>query len=149
MTGVDELDLYAGDARQHGHWSVVADGLKPIERASGIDRCVQRQGGRVLRVPMTVCLTRILLLDMRRVGQHERAQVLRARRAEHTPAEPLRDQPRQIAAVVEMRVGEHDRIDARRIDRERRPVAEAQLLQPLKQATVDEDAMLAKVEEMF
>jgi len=48
-----------------------------------------------------------------------------------------------------MRVGQHDGIDARRIDRERRPVAEAQLLQTLKQAAVDRDAMLAKVEEMF
>ena len=109
--GVDELDL---DSRHDGHRAVVADRLQPVERAGGVELGVERQRRSVLRVAVLVGLPRVFFLDVRGVGQHERAQIARARRAEHAPAKALGDEPRQVAAVIEVRVREDDRVDPRR-----------------------------------
>ena len=98
---------------------------------------------------MPVRLPRVLFLDARRVRQHERAQVARARRAEDAAAKALADQPRQVAAVIEMRVREDDGVDRAGRDRERGPVAQPQLLEALEQAAVDENAMVAEIEQML
>ena len=98
---------------------------------------------------MAVGVARVFFLNVRGVGQDERAQIARARRAEDAAAKSAADQPRQIAAVIEMRVREDHRVDALGIDRQRRPVAEPQLLQALKETAVDEHAVAAEVEQMF
>ena len=69
-----------------------------------------------------------------------RAEILGAGGAEHAAAKAAGDQPRQIAAVIEMRVRQHDGVDVGRRDRQSLPVALAQLLEPLEQPAVDENA---------
>ena len=55
------------------------------------------------------------------------------------PSKPVLDQQRQIAAVIEMGVGEDHRLNVARVDGKRRPVLEAQRLEALKQAAVDQE----------
>ena len=141
MARVDEIDL---DARSDRNRAVVADRLQPLERPGGIDLRVERQRRAVLRVVVPVRLARVLFLNVRRVGQHQRAEIPGARRAEHASPKALRDEPRQIAAVIEVRVRQDDRIDPRRIDRKRCPVALPQLLETLKEAAVDENPTVAE-----
>ena len=83
------------------------------------------------------------------VRQHDPAEVLRARRAEDTSAEPVRDEPRQIADVIEVGVRQHDGVDLGRGDRQILPVALAQLLQPLEQPGVDQNLLRAGVEQIL
>ena len=56
------------------------------------------------------------------------------------PRKPCADEPRQVAAVIEVRVRQHDGVDVGRANRQRLPVALAQLLESLEQAAVDEHA---------
>ena len=88
---------------------------------------------------MTVGVLRVFFLNATRVWQHDAAQILGPRRAEDAAPETLRDQAREIAAVIEVRVRQHDRRDVRRLDRQVAPVALAQLLEPLEQPAVDQD----------
>ena len=92
---------------------------------------------------------RVLLLKARRVGQDQRAEISRRRRREHLAAEALSDEPRQVAAVIEMGVRQNDGVDASGIDGERRPVPETELFETLKETAVDENAVLAEIEEML
>ena len=146
MSRVDEFDFYTGD---DWHGAVVANRLQPVERASGIDLRVERLRGDVLRVAVLVRLPRILFLNVRRIREHERAQVVRARSAEDAAPKALADQPRQVPTVIEMRMREDDRVDPRRLERKRRPVAMPQLFEPLKEAAVDEKPVAADIEEML
>ena len=53
----------------------------------------------------------VLLLDVPRIGQHDRAQVAGGGGAVHRAVEPLLDQERQPAGVVDVRVTQHHAID--------------------------------------
>src|ERR1051325_2462967 len=86
---------------------------------------------------------------MRRVRQHERAQIPCARRAEDAPAIPLRDETRQVTTMIEMGVCEDDGVDFRRVQRQRRPVSKAELLQSLEESAIDEDLSSVHVEEVL
>src|SRR5580765_193078 len=86
---------------------------------------------------------------MRGVGQHQRAELAGPWGTESPALEALRDEPGQVPAVVEMCVCQHDGIDSGRVHRQRGPVAETQLFQTLKQSTVDQHAMIAKVQQML
>lgn len=48
-----------------------------------------------------------------------------------------------------MSMREDDRVDPRRVDRKGRPVAQPQLFEALKEAAVDENPMVAEIEQMF
>ena len=54
-------------------------------------------------------------------------------------AKALRDEPRQVSAMVKMRVGQHNRVDLGRWNWKGLPVPFAQFLQTLKEARVNED----------
>ena len=97
----------------------VADGLKTRQRPGGVERRVERQRGRVLAVALAVGVTGVFFLNVRRIRQHERAQFMRAWRAENLPAKALRDEPRQVATVIEVRVCQHDGVDLRRVEARR------------------------------
>lgn len=146
MAGVDEFDLDAGHDR---HGALVADRLELRERPGRVYLRIQGQRGMMLRVPTPVGGTGVFFLDPRRVGKHERAQVLRRRRAEDAAAESLRNEPGQEAAMVQMRVGQDDRVDAGRVERQGGPVPKAKLLQALEQSAVDEHTMVADIQQMF
>ena len=51
--------------------------------------------------------------------------------------------------MIEMGMREDDRVDPRRGNRERGPVAMPKLFEALKEAAVDEDPMVAEIEQMF
>ena len=103
----------------------------------------------MLRVLMPVGVPGIFFLDVRRIGEHQGAEVACAGGAEDSALEALRDEPRQVAAVVEVGVGEDDRVDARRVDRQRLPVPFAQLLEPLEQPAVDQHTVCARLDQIL
>ena len=111
VTGVDEVDF---DAVGDRHRPVVADRLQQRERAERVGFGVERQRRRVLRVAVAVGVLRVFFLNPARVGQHDAAEILGAGRAEDAAPEALRDEARQIAAVIEVRVRQHDGRDVRR-----------------------------------
>ena len=100
-------------------------------------------------VSVLVGVAGLFFLEVRRIGQHDRAQVARARRAEDPAAKSLRDEPREVAAVIEVGMRQHHGVDARGVDRKRRPVPLPQLLEPLKQPAVHEHAMAAEIDQML
>ncbi len=146
MAGRQEVEL---DARCDGYFAVESDRLQLHQGARGIVARIQRQSRVMLRVPLPICLACILFLDVCGIGQHHRTQILRAWRAEDTAAKSIRDEPRQIAAMVEMGVREDNRVDAAGGKRQRLPVAFPQFLQALEEPAVDEDAHAGGVKEVF
>ena len=64
-----------------------------------------------------------LHLELRRVQQDEPGKLGCRRRAHDRAAEPLRDEQRQQAAVVEVGMGEDDRVERRRVEAERDAIA--------------------------
>ena len=98
---------------------------------------------------LLICLARVLFLNFRRIGEHQRAEVLGAWRAEHAPPKASSDQSRQVTAVIEVCVRQDQRVNGRRRNRERLPVAIAQFLESLEQAAIDEDSMGAEVEQVL
>ena len=100
-------------------------------------------------ISLPIRALRIFFLQLRGVRKHDAREIRGGRRAEDAALEALRDQPRQIAAVIEMRVRQDDRLDRVSANGQRLPVALAQVLQSLKQPAIDEDAVTVHFEEMF
>src|SRR5258708_14186322 len=90
---------------------------------------------------------RVFFLETAGIGQDDLAEILRPLRTEHAAAEALRDQPRQVAAMIEMRVREDDRLDAGSRNRQILPVPLAHLLQPLEQPGIDHDSRAVRLSE--
>ena len=65
----------------------------------------------MLRVALAVGALGVFFLQLRRVGEHDPRELGGGRRAEDPAAETLADEPRQKAAVIEMRVRQDDRAD--------------------------------------
>ena len=146
MAGVDELDVDAVDER---HRLVERNRLQLRQRAKRIRFAVERQRRVVPRVVQPVRFARILFLKARRVGQHQLAQVGRARRAEDAAVIPVGHEPRQVAGVIEMRVRQNGRREIRGIERQRLPVAQPQFLETLEQAAIDQDFLAAGLEQVL
>ncbi len=98
---------------------------------------------------MAVGEVRVLLLQMPTVGQQNVAKVAGRTGAMDRPLESVANEERQTARVVEMGVGQDDRIDPFRVYRELLPVAQAQLLEALKEAAIDEDPAIGDLHEVF
>ena len=111
MARIHELDL---ETRHDRHRPFVAHRLQLIERTRRIDLRVQRQRGVVLRIAVPIRLARVFFLNPRGVGQHEGAQVASAGRTEDAAAKTLRDEPRQVTTVIEMRMGQDHGVDRSR-----------------------------------
>ena len=108
MAGVDELCFDAGDDR---HRPAVPARLQLHQRPFRVVHRVERQRGVVFRVAMAVGQLCVLFLDVRGIWQDQRAEVAGSGRAEDPPAKSLRDQTRQIPAVIEMCVSEDHGVD--------------------------------------
>ena len=145
MAGVDEVHL---DAIGHRHRPVVADRLKMRQRAERIGFGVERQRGRVFRELLAVRDLGIIFLDAAGIREHDAAEILGARRAEHAPGKTLRDEPRQISTMIEMRVRQDDGVDFRGFDWQVLPVALPQFLQTLKQSGIDQDPGRRRLEQV-
>ena len=146
VSRVDELELDAGyrltalAKRMH---------LQPRQRLRRVRLRIERQGGLMLGVAALVGELGVLFLQVRGIGQHELAQVGRAGGAVNGSLEPLRNEPRQPAGMIDVRVGQHDSMN--RLGRywQRRPIALAQLLETLEQTTVEQDSLSVDVEQVL
>jgi hypothetical protein len=146
VAGVHERDV---EARRDRDPPLVPDRLQVAEHAKGVGLGVQRQRGRVPAVTAAVGHPRIFLGDPSRVGQDDTAQVGRWRRTEDAAPEPLREEPRKVARVIDVRVSEDDCVDRSRRNRQIGPVAPAQLAEALEQATIHQDAAVAHFDEVL
>ena len=146
VPGVDEFHL---DVRGHRHRPVVADGLELRDRAKRVGLAVERKRRLVFREAVPVRVRRVLFLDPAGVRKDDAAEVLGAGGAVHAAAEPLRHQPREISAMIEVRVRQDDRVNRRRGNRQVRPVPLAKLLQPLEQAGIDQHLRAASIQQVF
>ena len=93
-------------------------------------------------------MRRVLLLDLGRVGEHDAQQVARRRRAVDRPGEPLADERRQVAAVVDVGVAEDDRVDLVGVEREVAVALPGLLAAALVQAAVEQDLVVADFEQV-
>ncbi len=138
MAGVQELGR---DARRDRHRPLVPDRLQQSQGPRGV---FPREEGQRRPVPCVALAIRplgVLFLDVRGVVEDDPGQFGRRARAEHPAAEALADEPRQVAAVIEVRVGEHHGPNRVGADGEGLPVAFAQELEALEEAAVDEHAL--------
>lgn len=63
------------------------------------------------------------------------------------PAVPFADEAWQVAGMIDVSVGEDDGADGCDWERERPPVHQPQFFQPLKEATIDQEALTARVQQ--
>jgi hypothetical protein len=140
---------FYGHAGRHLRRLLIRDRLQVCQRPQRISFVVERQGCRVFRVAVLVRLPRVLLLDPAGIRKHQAAQVGGTGGAEHRPPEPLRDQPREVADVIQVSVRQHDRVDRVRSDRKIFPVAQPQFLEPLEQPAVEQHARAGVLDQVF
>ena len=146
VSGIHKLHL---EARHDRHRPVVANRLQLRDGAKRVGLRIQRQRRCVLRVAVAVRVRRILFLNPTRIRQDDAAEIECAGGAEHAASKSLRDQSRQVAAMIQVRVREHDCVDVGSAHRKRLPVALAQLLQALKESRVDEHFRGAGIEKVL
>ena len=99
-------------------------------------------------MPGSLCLVvvrRVFFLQVAGIGQHHGTQLDGRLRGIDRPVKPLLHQPRNPAAVIEMRVRENDSIDFARRDWSVLPVAVTPLFRTLKQTAVDQDLKSLRV----
>jgi hypothetical protein len=92
---------------------------------------------------------RVLLLKMTAIGQQDAAEIGGGGGAMSLAAEPVLHKQRQIAGVVDVSVGEDYAADTGGCHWRCGPIAQAQGLETLKQAAVNQNAVLAVVEQKF
>jgi hypothetical protein len=83
------------------------------------------------------------------VRQYELAEMAGAGRTEDPAAESGRNQPRQIARVIEMRVSQDDRVDRRRFYLKLRPIPLAERLQSLKETAIHQHARAVVLQQVL
>ena len=98
--------------------AAVGDGDHLPQRLVHVGVGVERLDPRLGVVAGDVEVGGVLLLDLGAVGEHDAEQVAGRRGAVDRPGEPLADERRQVAAVVDVGVAEHDRVDLVRVERE-------------------------------
>jgi len=103
----------------------------------------------VLRKAFPVRVFRILFLEMAAIQQDQFRHIARGCRCENTTPEAVAHQFRQIAGMVEMGVGQDHGVDVGGRHRQRLPVQLAQVFQPLKQAAINQNALVTIGEKVF
>ncbi len=134
-------------ARRDLDRAVERHGSKLLDRLGGVRLRVQREGGMVLREAVPVRVVGLFLLEPSRVVEHDLAELSRACRQVDRATEAVGDERGGIAEVIEMRVRHDHGVDGRRVDRKRLTVAQAEILEPLEQTRVDEDARVGGLDE--
>src|SRR4051794_13188654 len=86
-----------------------------------------------------VVVSRVFFLKVARILEHDRAQINGRGGGINRAVEPLLHQPRDVAAMVEVRVRQDDGFNLIRRNGRGLPVTLAPLFLPLKEAAVDED----------
>ena len=105
----------------------------------GVGNAVQRLDGRLmlLRAPFGN-EERVLLLNMRRIYQHDGAQIQGGVGAMNRARIALFDQIRQVAGVVNVRVAQHDGVNLPRVERKGAVAPGGFLAMALKQAAFEQ-----------
>ena len=134
-------------AERHGLAELDAADL--LQRLARIVLGVERQRGLVLRFPVPVEICRLLLLQVARIREQDRGEVACGLGAPEPAAESAPREPREVAAVVDVRVRKQHCVDPPRVDRGRRPIAQPQLLVALEQPAVDEQRAPARLDEIL
>ena len=119
-----------------------------LERLLHVGVRVERLHPRLGVVAGDVEVRRVLFLDLGGVGEHHAQQVARRRRAVDRPVEPLADERRQVAAVVDVGVAEDDRVDLVRVKREVAVALPGFLAAALVQPAVEQDLVVADFEQV-
>ena len=108
MPGREELDAHAATEVDG---AIVAERLEQRQRAERVGLGEERLGRLVLGVAVPVGLLRVFFLDPAGVGQHQAAQLERARRAVDAALVAGGDEARQEPGVIEVRVRQDDRVE--------------------------------------
>ena len=147
MPGVDKGQR---DSIRDQHRPVIADGHKLAHAALGIRHGVAGLQQRQLFIlAVAVQPVDVAFVDVRRIWQHDAAQVPRGGCGEDVAGKAALAQVGQVSAVVDVRVGEHHHIDLRRIKGEVAVALKGLLPSPLVQAAVQQDALAVHSDEMF
>jgi hypothetical protein len=101
----------------------------------------------VLGVALAIRPLGVFFLKMRGIGQDDPRKVGSGGRAEDAALETLRDEPREVASVIEVRVSEDDGRDRIGLDRKGLPVAIAH--GALEEAAVNEQPLAVQLEQVF
>jgi hypothetical protein len=91
-------------------------------------------------VAVSVAPLRLLLVQMRRVEQHQPRKVARGRGADDLTAKPALHQERNASAMVEMGMGQQQHVDIGGVEAEIVGVLLVQLPPALEHAAIHEDA---------
>ena len=89
----------------------------------------------------------VLLLQVGAVAQDDGGQIGGVASADDATAEPLADEPRQVAAMVEVSMGEHHRVQTGGRNREWGPVPTPQRGDALVEACVDQHPPSTSLDE--
>ena len=98
---------------------------------------------------MTVGEGRILFLEVASIRQQDLAQIARRSGAKDRSCKSLLYKQRQIARMVDMRVRQNDGANSVRRHWKPSPVFQAQCLETLKQAAIDQNARVAAFDKKF
>jgi hypothetical protein len=141
MSGVDEL---CANAVGHFKPLLVRHADHRILGADGIGDGVQWLG---VRSPMAFQKVRVLFLNVRGVGKHDRAEITRGRRRPDGALVSLIDQKRQPARMIDMRMRQHDAVDVFDGQRQFRVFDATLRAATLKQAAVQQNRATADTQE--
>ncbi|EMR04092.1 hypothetical protein ADICEAN_00715 [Cesiribacter andamanensis AMV16] len=112
-------------------------------------QAIEGFGGAVFGIALLIGPASFFFLQLGAVFQNDAGYLQAGLGAVNGAAKPLGHQAGQVATMVQVAMGEQHRIDGGRIDRKRRPVDQAQLLEPLKQAAVNKDALAQGFDQVF
>lgn len=129
------------DARRHFMGLAVGQRLASLEGALGVHRVVQRFDFRLAQArPPLVFPLGVVLLDVRRIQQHQLDQLAGGLGGKDRPAKTRGDQARQEPGVIQVGMGQDHRMDRCGIERERLFVGLFLLAAPLAHAAFEQHA---------
>jgi hypothetical protein len=127
----------------------VIDALPEFQHGGGVGRAIERLDRLFARgAPAAIQIRGVLLLDLRRVHQHDARDLGGGRRDEDRAVEPVADEDRQPAAVIEVAVREDDGVDRAKIVRQVLVDPPGLLARSLVQAEVEQNAEAVHFQEV-
>ena len=98
---------------------------------------------------MLVSIVGFFFLKVSGIGQQNSGQVNSSGCCEDGTFITVRDEPRQITGVIDVRVCEYDRVDRFWIDRRRFPVPQSQFFRTLKKTAIKKNPAVLRLDQKF
>src|SRR6266704_2648305 len=98
---------------------------------------------------MLVSIVGFFFLKVSGIGQQNSGQVNSSGCCEDGTFISVRDEPRQITGVIDVRVCEYDRVDRFWIDRRRFPVPQSQFFRTLKKTAIKKNPAVLRLDQKF